>query len=127
MPDATAKMFVPANFLEGRQAKVLFNRVRRRGTSCQALAIKGAAAAGCFGGLSTGPETSEGCERIRQAKTSTGFYSAPRLPRGGRRLRITADYEPRFGGSAATSSQVAGAGFPRPSRGGGLLCGSRIR
>jgi hypothetical protein len=28
------------------------------------------------GGLSTGPPTPEGRERIRQAKTITGFYSA---------------------------------------------------
>jgi hypothetical protein len=32
--------------------------------------------AGCTGGLSTGPKTPEGIERIRRAKTKHGLYSA---------------------------------------------------
>jgi hypothetical protein len=48
----------------------------RSGTSCEALAIKGRRRCRLHGGLSTGPRTPEGRERIRQAGTITGFYSA---------------------------------------------------
>ena len=48
----------------------------RRGTSCEAPAIKGRKRCRLHGGLSTGPRTPEGRERIRQARTVTGFYSA---------------------------------------------------
>jgi hypothetical protein len=48
----------------------------RRGTSCQAHAIKDKRRCRLHGGLSTGPRTLEGRERIRQARTITGFYSA---------------------------------------------------
>ncbi len=48
----------------------------RRGTSCEAPAIKGRRRCRLHGGLSTGPKTPEGRERIRQARTITGYYSA---------------------------------------------------
>jgi hypothetical protein len=48
----------------------------RRGTNCEAPAIKGGRRCRLHGGLSTGPRTPEGRERIRQARTIHGFYSA---------------------------------------------------
>src|SRR5215472_12303404 len=53
----------------------------RRGTPCQASAIwstRSRRYTRCknHGGLSTGPKTAEGIERIRQARTIHGRYSA---------------------------------------------------
>jgi hypothetical protein len=47
----------------------------RRGTACGSPAMRN----GCcrlHGGLSTGPKTAEGIERIRRAKTKHGLFSA---------------------------------------------------
>jgi hypothetical protein len=48
----------------------------RRAMTCEAPAVKGRRRCRLHGGLSTGPRTAEGRERIRQARTITGFYSA---------------------------------------------------
>jgi hypothetical protein len=47
----------------------------RRQTRCQSPAMKNGRCR-LHGGLSTGPRTPEGIERIRQAVTKHGFYSA---------------------------------------------------
>src|SRR5947209_123450 len=47
----------------------------RRGTPCQCPAMRNGRCR-LHGGLSTGPKTAEGIERIRQAVTRHGLYSA---------------------------------------------------
>jgi hypothetical protein len=47
----------------------------RRGTACQCPAMKNGRCR-LHGGLSTGPKTTKGIERIRRAKTKHGLYSA---------------------------------------------------
>src|SRR5215831_18145393 len=47
----------------------------RRGTPCQCPAMKNGRCR-LHGGLSTGPKTAEGIERIRRAVTKHGRYSA---------------------------------------------------
>jgi hypothetical protein len=47
----------------------------RRGTPCQCPAMPNGRCR-LHGGLSTGPRTKEGLERMRQANTKHGFYSA---------------------------------------------------
>ena len=48
----------------------------RRGTPCQAPALREKRRCRLHGGLSTGPKTSAGLARIRAAKTKHGRYSA---------------------------------------------------
>ena len=48
----------------------------RHGLPCRAPALKGKRRCRLHGGLSTGPKTAEGRERIRKAKTKHGRYSA---------------------------------------------------
>src|SRR5262245_39253811 len=48
----------------------------RRGTSCQAPAIRGRRRCRLHGGLSTGPRTAAGLARIKAANTKHGRYSA---------------------------------------------------
>jgi hypothetical protein len=48
----------------------------RRGTPCQSPAIRERRRCRLHGGLSTGPKSPEGRERIRQARTIHGLYSA---------------------------------------------------
>ena len=48
----------------------------RRGMSCQCPAMRGRRRCRLHGGKSTGPRTAEGLERVRQAATRHGFYSA---------------------------------------------------
>jgi hypothetical protein len=47
----------------------------RRGTACGSPAMRNGRCR-LHGGLSTGPKTAEGIERIRRAKTKHGLYSA---------------------------------------------------
>jgi hypothetical protein len=47
----------------------------RRGTACGSPAMRNGRCR-LHGGLSTGPKTAEGIERIRRAKTRHGLYSA---------------------------------------------------
>lgn len=48
----------------------------RAGTACQAPAMANKVRCRLHGGLSTGPRTSEGRERIREANTTDGRYTA---------------------------------------------------
>ena len=60
------------------------------------------------GGLSTGPRTPEGRERIRQARTMTGFYSASAIAA---RREAAANYRhlrPRSASSAVLLDRLAG-------------------
>jgi hypothetical protein len=47
----------------------------RRGTSCQCPGMRTNGRCRIHGGLSTGPKTAEGIERIRQSRTKHGVYS----------------------------------------------------
>src|SRR5262249_56673345 len=47
----------------------------RRGTTCLCPAIRGRRRCKLHGGMSTGPKTQAGIERIRRANTKHGFYS----------------------------------------------------
>jgi hypothetical protein len=47
----------------------------RRGTSCQCPGMRTNGRCRVHGGLSTGPRTPEGIERIRLSRTKTGMYS----------------------------------------------------
>ena len=47
----------------------------RRGTPCQCPGMKTNSRCRVHGGLSTGPKTPEGIERIRQSRTKHGMYS----------------------------------------------------
>ena len=47
----------------------------RRGTPCQCPGMKTNGRCRVHGGLSTGPKTPEGIERIRQSRTKHGIYS----------------------------------------------------
>jgi hypothetical protein len=47
----------------------------RRGTACQCPGMRTNGRCRVHGGLSTGPKTREGIERIRQSRTKHGFYS----------------------------------------------------
>jgi hypothetical protein len=52
----------------------------RRGTACQCPAMKNGRCR-LHGGLSTGPKTAAGLERIRQAQTKHGWYSRDAVAR----------------------------------------------
>ena len=47
----------------------------RRGTPCQCPGMRTNGRCRVHGGLSTGPKTPEGLERIRQSRTKHGIYS----------------------------------------------------
>src|SRR5689334_6148437 len=48
----------------------------RRGTPCRGLAVRNRRRCRMHGGLSTGPRTAEGLERMRAAKTTHGQRAA---------------------------------------------------
>lgn len=47
----------------------------RRGLPCQCAAMRGKRRCRLHGGLSTGPRTPEGLERLRRSRTKHGWYS----------------------------------------------------
>ncbi len=52
---------------------------KQTGKRCKNFAVKGKTVCRFHGGLSTGPKTGEGKQRIKKALTKHGFYSAEAL------------------------------------------------